>query len=424
MRSRIVGLALLAATVAVVLFGAPLAVGLTAFVTTGEHDSLQRLADFTARSVRDDLEEHRTPVTLPAGSGAALVGIYDDDGDRVLGDGPVHADEPVERTLNRGLPSVPREDLVVAAPVTDSDDDLVGVVRVASPPGALAARLLPLQLGTAGLAAVVLLAVWLLARRLARRLSQPLERIAADAGRLGDGDFGVRPTPSGIREVDLVGTAIGDTARRLDDLLARERAFSAEASHQLRTPLAGLRLRLESALERPDRLTAATVEDGLASVDRLERTIDELLELARERRTRSDPVVLDRLLAEAEAEWTDRLARDGRSFRTTRPANLPAPQASAAAVRQIVGVLLDNAHRHGAGAVALAVREAGPDAIALDVTDEGPGPADGTLAGSDGAGGMGVALARRLAEAEGGRLTARRAPSVVTLLLPAGSGGP
>lgn len=423
MRSRIVGLALLAATVAVVLFGAPLAVGLTAFVSTAEHDSLQRLADFTARSVRDDLEEDRTPVTLPAGSGTALVGLYDDDGDRVLGDGPTVADEPVERTLNRGLPSVPREELVVAAPVTDSDDDLVGVVRVASPPGALAARLLPLQLGTAGLAAVVLLAVWLLARRLAQRLSRPLERIAGDAGRLGDGDFGVRPAPSGIREVDLVGTAIGDTARRLDDLLARERAFSAEASHQLRTPLAGLRLRLESALERPDRLTAATVEDGLASVDRLERTIDELLELARERRTRSDPVVLDRLLAEAEAEWTDRLARDGRSFRTTRPADLPAPQASAAAVRQIVAVLLDNAHRHGAGAVALAAREAGPDAIALDVTDEGPGPAEGTLAGSDGAGGMGVALARRLAEAEGGRLTARRAPSVVTLLLPAGPAG-
>ena len=156
--------------------------------------------------------------------------------------------------------------------------------------------------------------------------------------------------------------------------------------------------------------------DGLASIDRLERTIDELLLLARERRRGAVPVDVARLLTEAESEWTERLARDGRTFRTARQADLPDPPASAAAVRQIVGVLLDNALAHGAGTVTVTAREAGPDAVALDVADEGPGVAPEELAGSRD--GLGVALARRLAEAEGGHLRlSRPSPPQFALLL-------
>lgn len=409
-------LALVAASVALVLFGGPLAVGLGPYAFAEERSSMQRIADFAARSVYDDLDEDRVPERLPAGPGStAAVALYDDDADLVVGDGPPVGDEEVDRVLDRGIARAPSGELVVVAPVRDGVD-VIGAIRVAVSPSVVFARLVPVWLGMLALAGLVLLAVWFLARRLAERLSRPLEDLARDAGRLGEGDFGVRPAPTGMPEVDRVGAALGETAERLDDLLARERAFSAEASHQLRTPLAGLRLRLESALDGPGALGRATVTDGLASIDRLERTIDELLLLARERRRGAVPVDVARLLAEAESEWTERLAHDGRAFRTARQADLPDPPASAAAVRQIVGVLLDNALAHGAGTVTVTAREAGPDAVALDVADEGAGVAPEDLAGSRD--GLGVALARRLAEAEGGRLTADRSPSVVTLLLP------
>ena len=408
-------MALVAASVALVLFGIPLAIGLAQFATAEERASLQRVADLTARAVYDDLDDDHVPDRLPRGDGTATVALYDDDALRLVGNGPPVGDDQVDRVLHRGIVSAPPDELVVVAPVRDGED-VIGVVRVSGSLGAVLAGLVPLWLGMLALAVLVLGAVWLLARRLAGRLSRPLEDLAHDAGRLGDGDFGVRPAPTGMHEVDQVGTALGHTAERLDDLLARERAFSAEASHQLRTPLAGLRLRLESALDGPEQLDRSAVTDGLASVDRLERTIDELLLLARERRSGASPVDVARLLIEAESEWTGRLARDGREFRTARQRDLPDPPASAAAVRQIVGVLLDNALQHGAGTVTVTAREAGPDAVALDVADEGPGVAPENLTGTRD--GLGVAMARRLAESEGGRLTARRSPSVVTLLLP------
>jgi signal transduction histidine kinase len=190
----------------------------------------------------------------------------------------------------------------------------------------------------------------------------------------------------------------------------------------LRTPLTGLRLRLESMLDggpRDEEITQAMVE-----ADRLQRTIDDLLTLARDTPRHVEPLDLSGLLDEVRETWHADLAGQGRPLRIRVTPDLPTTHASTAAARQILHVLLDNAGRHGSGAVTVNVRDAG-DALAIDVMDEGPGidrPGDdlfrrrrATAAGH----GIGLAMARSLAEAEGGRLRlARPAPPTFTLLLP------
>jgi signal transduction histidine kinase len=277
----------------------------------------------------------------------------------------------------------------------------------------------------AGLAVAAVTVAWLVGRRQARRLAEPLEDLEKRARRLGDGDFSVRTRRGGIAEIDAVGAALDATAIRLDDLLARERGFSADASHQLRTPLAGLRLRLEAALECTDQDPRPAIAASLVDADRLEAIIDELLTLARAGQAgQATRINLEALLGELSPAWGARLALTGRDLEVRIDPGAPDPHASAAAVRQVLAVLVDNATEHGGGTVTIAVREAS-GAVAVDVSDEGTGvrEAPGLLFSQrtdrhDGHG-IGLGLARRLAEAEQGRLNlTRAAPPVFTLLLP------
>jgi signal transduction histidine kinase len=278
----------------------------------------------------------------------------------------------------------------------------------------------------AGLGCIAIGAVWLIARRQARRLAGPLERLSRTAQRLGEGDFSVRAEPVRVPEIDAVGSALNITAARLDDLLARERAFSADASHQLGTPLAGLRLRLEAALDESESQLRRAVTAGIADVDRLERTIEELLALAGDTRE-SRPLDLPVIFAEMEPDWHARLDARGRHLRVVIDSRAPRGVASAAAVRQILTVLLDNAATHGSGSVTVTTRNAA-GALAIDVADQGPpiGAPEAELFARRSCRatghGIGLALARRLAEAEGGRLRLTHPlPPTFSLLLPAGS---
>ena len=428
MRRRIVGLAVLVSLLTVGLFAAPLAVAVWRYAEADERRHLERAADAVAIAVAADVLRG-DPVEGAVRSGETRIGVYDDQGARIAGDGPVPGGTVLADALagKAGFDTL-GDELVVGVPITH-DTDVIGAVRAAIPDDVVDARVARNWARMAALAAVVIGAVWLVARRQARRLAQPLERLAVSAGALGDGDFSVRTRPTAIREIDAVGAALDTTAARLDDLVERERAFSADASHQLRTPLAGLRLRLEAALERPDGASdgglRSAVRASLTDVDRLEQTIDELLALARDTRGGAPRAVdVDALLAELDHDWRARLARDGRELVIRSDPDAPRPSASAAAVRQVLRVLLDNAVRHGAGTVAVAVRAAS-GAVAVDVTDDGPGPdvPEPELftrrAGAGTGHGIGLALARRLAEAEGGRLhLARPAPPTFTLFLP------
>ncbi|MBN9098118.1 MAG: HAMP domain-containing histidine kinase [Pseudonocardia sp.] len=426
MRRRIAGLAVAAAVLAIVLFGLPLAVGVAAYLLGDERAELERGADVAAITVAADIATGRVPATL-AGidtteDDAGTLAVYDTSGARLVGTGPETADGPVLAAVGDDpVAGDTGGDLVVAVPVNvDGHPPLV--VRASTPRSEVYIRAGLVWAAMGGLALVALAAVWVLARRFAARLAGPLEELAAAARQLGEGDFSVRGPRSGVEEIDAVGGALDSTAERLGALLERERAFSADASHQLRTPLAGLRLELESAMENPDRDPRAAIVAGLAATDRLQDTVDDLLALARDTPRSTDPLDVDAVLDEARIQWRDR--GHGRILTVRSDPPLPVTMASAAAVRQVLTVLLDNAAVHGRGAVSVSVRDAG-GALAVDVADEGPGieVPDAELfvrRSSRATGhGIGLALARSLAEAEGGRLRLTRpSPPTFTLLLP------
>lgn len=426
MRTRIVGLAVLAAVLAIGLFGVPLGVGVLKYALNDERVNLLRVADGAAVAVTADVLRGNMPTDLRDPQDGTHLAVYVDRGLRILGMGPDGGDITVYKALRGEITTANLNgDLVVAVPVTH-DSDVIGAVRAASPRSAIYRQVTLVWLAMLGLGSLAVGMVYLVARRQARRLAHPLEELSDAARRLGQGDFSVRTTPADIPEIDSVGSALNSTAGRLDDMLARERSFSADASHQLRTPLTGLRLRLEAALDRPGQDLRQAITDGIAAADRLEQTIEELLALARDTRSSNvTPLDLPGLLDEIESGWADRLAAQDRALRVAVDPQAPVSLASTAAVRQVLTVLLDNAATHGSGTVSVAVRNAA-DALAIDVSDEGTGitapePELFTRRSrlADGHG-IGLALARSLAEAEGGRLRLTRpAPPTFTLLVPA-----
>ena len=417
------GVAVATAVLALALFGVPLAGLVVRYMIGDEQAELQRVADVVALGLSADLAHGRDPAPLPTVGSGVTITLYDADGRRWLGQGPAGLDEPVREALDGQIASgTVGADLVAAVPVVDGD--VVGVVRASTPRTEVWMRIVGAWLLMAALGAVALGAVWLLARRQGARLARPLEQLAQNAQRLGDGDFSVRAEPAGISEIDAVGASLDTTAERLGDVVARERAFTADASHQLRTPLTGLRLGLETALDAPGQDLEAAVRSAIGSTDQLMSTIDDLLALARDTKRGTEPLPLAPLLTQLREQWHGLLAATGRRLVVTVPTGAPPAAASSAAVRQVLAVLLDNAAGHGEGTVTVSVRESG-DVLAIDVTDEGPGLRDADalfVRRAPGAGGhgIGLALARSLAEAEGGRLVlTRAAPPMLTLLLPA-----
>lgn len=248
--------------------------------------------------------------------------------------------------------------------------------------------------------------------------------LARTATALGEGDFTVRSTPAGITDVDAVSEALNSTADRLDQLLSRELTFSEDASHQLRTALAGLRLTLEAARLEPTLDREAALRSAAAQIDRLESTLDELLALARATPRPRQPLDLQPMIDELAATWSGRLALEGRPLRVVTEPHLPAAAAAPGAVRQVLDVLLDNATRHGGGTITIGTHAAARGVV-VDVADEGAGIAGDPEQLFERRGGrardhgIGLALARSLAEAEGGKLQVTHArPGPVFSLLP------
>ena len=280
-----------------------------------------------------------------------------------------------------------------------------------------------LIIGLVALLAVI--AAVLLAVRQASRLASPLTDLAETAERLGSGDPRPRHRRYGVPELDRVADVLDRSAERIARMLTAERRLAADASHQLRTPLTALSMRLEeiTLTDDPDTVKEeATI--ALAQVERLTDVVERLLTNSRDPRTGSAVTFdLDEVIKQQLAEWRPAYRSAGRAIVTSGKRELRAV-GTPGAVAQVLAALNENSLMHGGGTVALRTRVTG-NPVVVEVTDEGRGvPADlgarifeRAISGRNSTG-IGLAVARDLAEADGGRLEMLQAgPPVFGLFL-------
>ena len=414
MRRKILFVALTAVALAVTIFGVPLAVLISSNVTNQERSEIERLALRAAVQMTPD-DVTGDPVRLPHDSESEPVGLYDVNGHRVQGAGGDRLEPALRSSLGGSIAQTTTATaLVVAVPVS-AHERVIGVIRAASPLAQVSGQVHRdwLVLGLLGVAAAGVAGV--IATIQSRRLARPLQRLEQVAIELGDGNLGARAPPSGVAEIDRASGALNATAARLGALIAREQAFSAHASHQLRTPLTGLRLQLEAGLESDAAGLEAAAHNAIRSADELSRTIDDVVSLARRSSPHGPLRSVESQLVDVRRRWAQLLSSRGRDIEVVVD-DPPLTTTPAAAVRQVLDVLLDNAYCHGSGTVTVRAR-ASSGALALDVMDEGTGV--GALLPPVGEG-LGLALARSTAAGQGGRLVQAtdEAGTRVTLLIP------
>ena len=260
----------------------------------------------------------------------------------------------------------------------------------------------------------------------ARRLAEPLSDVADRAARLGAGDFRPAPARHGVPELDRVSDVLDTSAAALAELLQRERELMGDVSHQLRSRITALQLRLDELATHPDPDARREALAALEQTEKLTAVLDELLEAARAARAAGAQLqdLREGLTAVAD-EWRPTVKAAGRNLKVRVPDGLLA-RVTPARIREAVGALLDNAVRHGGGTVTLSARST-EGSLLIEVTDGGPGvPAE--LAphvfdrgvSVDSSTGLGLALARALVEAdEGRRELSRVRPPTFTIFLPA-----
>ncbi|MFJ5709459.1 MULTISPECIES: ATP-binding protein [unclassified Streptomyces] len=274
-------------------------------------------------------------------------------------------------------------------------------------------------------AGLAVIAAVLLAVRQANRLASPLTDLAETAERLGSGDPRPRHKRYGVPELDRVADVLDASAERIARMLTAERRLAADASHQLRTPLTALSMRLEEVALADDLDTVkeeATI--ALTQVERLTDVVERLLTNSRDPRSGSAVAFdLDEVVKQQIEEWRPAYRSAGRAIVRSGKQGMRAI-GTPGAVAQVLAALIENSLMHGGGTVALRTRVIGNQSV-IEVTDEGPGvPADlgarifeRAVSGRSSTG-IGLAVARDLAEADGGRLELlQQQPPVFALFL-------
>jgi two-component system, OmpR family, sensor kinase len=265
-----------------------------------------------------------------------------------------------------------------------------------------------LVIGLAGLVAGLVLAFGI-----AASIARPLHTLTSTARRLGDGDLGARTDNiGGAEEIREVGQSFDDMADRLERTVQAQREFVANASHQLRTPLTGVKLRLESVIDaNDDPSSRADLQAAEHEVDRLSEIISRLLLMSRQIEA-GDVTRVDLADAAHRAveRWQDRAEHAGATLRVDGEDGVA--QANPTDVDQMLDNLLDNAIAYAPGPIKIQTgRRDG--SVVFAVEDLGPGiPPEEIprvterfyrgVGVRSGGSGLGLAIANELAEKWGG----------------------
>jgi signal transduction histidine kinase len=265
--------------------------------------------------------------------------------------------------------------LYVALPV-GSATGIQGAVRITYPASVVDDQIRHIWLLLAATGGVVLGLVFLVSLLLAQSMTRPLADLERAAEGLGGGDLSTRAeVPKGPAELTVLAQSFNATASRLEQLVGAQRAFVADASHQLRTPLAAMRLRLENLEADMHGAAAEDLEGALAEVSRLSRLIDGLLVLARAEQSGSAaaPVFVDEVIDGRCAAW-EAFAVEKHVLVEASVEGEPVARVTPGRLEQVVDNLLNNALEVAPAGSVVRVRVVRRgEWVELRVSDEGPG---------------------------------------------------
>jgi signal transduction histidine kinase len=395
-----------------------LAAGAGRLIVDRDRDALGELAERVGEAARA-----RVVIVDAAGriqadtSGPAAIGVdfssRPELGAALAGD--PFQDQRYSDTLRRDI-------LATATPVFDAGR-VVGAVRLTQSVEAVNDATRRTVLGIAAVGLAVLLAALVAAYLLARGITRPIERLGAAADRIASGDLDARAPVEGSREQRSLARSFNVMTERLARALRAQTEFVADASHQLRTPLTGLRLRIEEARASDGAAERARhLDAGLGELDRMSHMIDDLLVLSRtgEREGQGEEIDLAEAAADARRRW-ERTAAAHEIALAAEHDGAGHAWASRADLDRAVDAVVENAIHYTPAGGHVTIR-ATTDAI--EVLDDGPGLAAGEAddvfarfhrgrAGRGGAApgtGLGLPIARELMRAWGGDATLANRP--------------
>jgi signal transduction histidine kinase len=316
------------------------------------------------------------------------------------------------------------EDLIYVAVPVRAGDKKLGAVRLTFPQSEVDATVDGRVRGLGVAALITLMSAAVIAFFLASTITRRIRRLRDAAEKIADGDMDARADVSGGGEIEELAESFNTMADRVQAVVESQRGFAGDASHQLRTPLTALRLRLDRAadLMTDDEPAKDQVDAARDEIDRLQRLIDGLLVLARADNQDHDtiPVDVSAVAAERIEDWQALAGERDVSIELVS-AGMAVALAVPGAVDQIVDNYVDNALEVvPEGSRILVTVRSEPSGVVLTVDDQGPGLSpesrdrafDRFWRGSqDGSGsGLGLAIVASLAHAGGGTVWLEESP--------------